>query len=228
MDNMPADLARISLADRPVGDVLGDIVEVAAREIPGADSVSITLLRGDRPFTAAYSSEMALHANEMQYGRGYGPCLDAGRGGVVLRIDDMRTEQRWPDYASEAAGHGVLSSLAIPLPYQGPVIGALDTYSARSHAFADPESLDLALTVAQVIAVSVANAHAHANVVEEAAHLRLAMEYRAVIEQAKGVLIAQRHVDADQAFEILRAASMRYNRKLHDIATGIVESAQRP
>jgi AmiR/NasT family two-component response regulator len=51
---------------------------------------------------------------------------------------------------------------------------------------------------------------------------------RAVIEQAKGVLIAQRHVDADHAFEILRAASMRYNRKLHDIATGIVESAQRP
>ncbi len=33
-------------------------------------------------------------------------------------------------------------------------------------------------------------------------------------------------MDADRAFEILREASMRYNRKLRDIATGIVESVQ--
>ena len=47
-----------------------------------------------------------------------------------------------------------------------------------------------------------------------------------MIEQAKGVLMAQRHVDAEQAFEILREASQRYNRKLRDIALGIVESTQ--
>ena len=119
MEHLPADLVRIPLADRALGDVLGDIITVAAREIPSAESASITLLRGDRPFTAAYSGEMALHANEMQYERGYGPCMDVGRGGVVLRIDDMRSEQRWPDYAAEVARHGVLSSLSIPLPYQG-------------------------------------------------------------------------------------------------------------
>jgi AmiR/NasT family two-component response regulator len=38
--------------------------------------------------------------------------------------------------------------------------------------------------------------------------------------------MAQRHVDAEQAFEILREASQRYNRKLRDIAVGIVESTQ--
>jgi AmiR/NasT family two-component response regulator len=52
------------------------------------------------------------------------------------------------------------------------------------------------------------------------------MDSRAVIEQAKGVLMAQRHVDADQAFDILREASQRYNRKLRDIAEGIVASTQ--
>jgi AmiR/NasT family two-component response regulator len=55
--------------------------------------------------------------------------------------------------------------------------------------------------------------------------MRLAMESRAVIEQAKGVLMAQRRIDADQAFEVLRDASQRYNRKLRDIALGIVSSA---
>jgi AmiR/NasT family two-component response regulator len=58
--------------------------------------------------------------------------------------------------------------------------------------------------------------------------MRLAMDSRAVIEQAKGVLMAQRHVDADQAFDILREASQRYNRKLRDIAQGIVASTQEP
>ena len=93
MDHLLHGLARISLADRPVGDVLTEIVQLSERGIPGAEAVSVTLVHGDQASTAAYSAEMALHAEELQYERGYGPCLDAGRGAVVLRIDDMGTEQ---------------------------------------------------------------------------------------------------------------------------------------
>ena len=74
--------------------------------------------------------------------------------------------------------------------------------------------------MAEVVAVAVANADAHWQLGEQARNMRLAMESRAVIEQAKGVLMAQRQVDAEQAFEILREASQRYNRKLRDIALG--------
>jgi GAF domain-containing protein len=170
---------------------------------------------------------MALIADELQYAKGYGPCMDAGRGGVLLRVDDMRTEVRWPDYVAHVVGKaGVLSSLSIPLPYQGSSIGALNNYSTRVAAFATPESLRAGLEVAEVIAVAVANADAHWQLGEQARNMGLAMQSRAVIEQAKGVLMAQRRVDADQAFEILREASQRYNRKLRDIATGIVESTQ--
>ena len=226
MEDLLRDLARIALADRPVGDVLAEIVQVADRGILGEEAVSISLVRGDDAFTAAYSSELALHAEEMQYERGYGPCLDAARGGVVLRVDDTRTEQRWPDYAAEVLRHGVCSSLTIPLPFQGAVIGALNVYSTRPETFATARALDAALTVAETIGVTVANAHAHARLGEEAVNLRRAMQSRAVIEQAKGVLMAQRGVGADQAFEILREASQRYNRKLRDIAAGIVDSVQ--
>jgi AmiR/NasT family two-component response regulator len=82
------------------------------------------------------------------------------------------------------------------------------------------------LQVAEAVAVAVGNAEAHAQLADQALNMRLAMDSRAVIEQAKGVLMAQRHVDAEQAFEILREASQRYNRKLRDIAFGIVESTQ--
>jgi GAF domain-containing protein len=227
VDEMLRELSRIVLVDRGLDDVLDDITRIAAQGIPGAEATSITLLRGEKAYTAAFHGEMALAADELQYEHGYGPCMDAGRGGVLLRVDDMLTETRWPDYVAHVTQTtDVRSSLSVPLPYQGSSIGALNNYSSRPGAFATPESLQAGLEVAEVVAIAVANADAHAQLGEQARNMRLAMESRAVIEQAKGVLMAQRHVDADQAFEILREASQRYNRKLRDIALGIVESTQ--
>ena len=224
---MLRNLNRVVLGGRPLSEVLDEIVTIAAQGIPGAEATSITLLRGEQAFTAAYSGDMALAADELQYERGYGPCMDAGRGNVVLRIDDMAEETRWPDYTKKVLGVGVRSSLSVPLPYQGSSIGALNNYSSQPAAFATPEALRAGIEVAEAVAVAVVNADAHAQVVDQAHHMRLAMESRAVIEQAKGVLMAQRGVDAQQAFDLLREASQRYNRKLRDIAVGIVESTQR-
>jgi GAF domain-containing protein len=218
-------LSRVVLVDRTLDEVLTDVTRIAAQGIPGAEATSITLLRDEKAFTVAHHGEMALAADELQYAHGYGPCMDAGRGGVLLRVDDMRTEERWPDYVAHVVrSTPVRSSLSVPLPYQGTSIGALNNYSTQPAAFASPDSLRAGLEVAEVVAVAVANADAHHQLSEQTRNMRVAMESRAVIEQAKGVLMAQRHVDAEQAFEILREASQRYNRKLRDIAVGIVES----
>jgi GAF domain-containing protein len=226
VDDLLRDLTRVALAGRTLDDILTEIVQIAARGIPGAESTSITLVKGDKAFTAAHSGQMSLAADELQYQEGGGPCMDAGRGGVVLRVDDMAKEERWPTYVARVVSTGVRSSLSVPLPYQGSSIGALNVYSTEPAAFASPESLEAGLEVAEVVAVAVANADSHWQLGEQARNMRLAMESRAVIEQAKGVLMAQRRVDADVAFEILRDASQRYNRKLRDIATGIVESVR--
>ncbi|TQN35355.1 GAF domain-containing protein [Blastococcus colisei] len=222
------ELSQVVFDDRSLSEILTDIVTIAARGIPGAEASSITLLRNDKAYTAAHHGDMALAADELQYEHGYGPCMDAGRGGVLLRVDDMRAEERWPDYVAHLLETTpVLSSLSVPLPYQGSSIGALNNYSTKPEAFASPESLRAGSDVAEVIAVAVANADAHAQLFDQARNMRLAMESRAVIEQAKGVLMAQRRVDAAEAFEILREASQRYNRKLREIAQGIVDGTQR-
>jgi GAF domain-containing protein len=227
VEDLLRQLSRVVLVDRTLTDVLTDLTRIAAQGIPGAEGTSITLIRNDEPFTAAHYGDMALAADELQYQHGYGPCIDAGRGGVLLRVDDMATEQRWPEYVAHVReATPVRSSLSVPLPYQGSSIGALNNYSSETSAFATPESLRAGLEVAEALAIAVANADAHWQLGEQARNMGLAMQSRAVIEQAKGVLMAQRHVDADQAFEILREASQRYNRKLRDIATGIVESTQ--
>ena len=226
MDDLLRELSRVTLVDRTLTDVLTEITRIATAGIPGAESTSITLIKDEKAFTAAHHGEMALAADELQYAKGYGPCMDAGRGGVLLRIDDVRTEERWPDYVAHAQETGVRSSLSVPLPYQGSSIGALNIYSTKPAAFASPEALEAGLETAEVVAVAVANADAHWRMSEQARNMRLAMESRSVIEQAKGVLMAQRHLTAEQAFEVLREASQRYNRKLRDIALGIVNGTQ--
>ncbi len=226
VDTLLRDLSRVVLAGRDLEQVLTEITAIAARGIPGAEAVSTTMLRGEKAFTAAYHGEMAMKADELQYAEDSGPCMDAGRGGVVLRIDDVRTEQRWPDYVAHAQEVGVRSSLSVPLPYQGSSIGALNIYSTKPAAFATPKALEAGLETAEVIAVAVANAESHWQLGEQARIMRIALDSRAVIEQAKGVLMAQRHVDAEAAFDLLRDASQRYNRKLRDIAVGIVDGVQ--
>jgi GAF domain-containing protein len=221
------DLTRVVLADRELSAVLTEITGIAEKGIPGADATSITLVKDDRGWTAAYSDDLALAADEVQYAEDSGPCLDAGRAGVVLRMDDVRTEQRWPGYIDRVQDTGVRSSLSVPLPYQGESIGALNCYSRTPAAFASDESLEAGRQVAEAIAVAVANAEAHAQLAEHARNMQLAMESRAVIEQAKGVLMAQRGVDADAAFDMLREASQRSNRKLREVAGGVVGSTRR-
>jgi GAF domain-containing protein len=186
--------------------------------------VSVTLIRGEEPFTAAYTGELALAADELQYERGYGPCVDAGRGGTVLRIDDMREETRWPEYAEKVSTRGVLSSLSVPLPIQDEYIGALNIYSAKARSFPD-EHIPAAETIASYAAVAVRNAHAFTRAADLARNLTEAMASRAAIEQAKGIIMHEQRCSADQAFAILTHVSQQANIKIRDIATQMVSQA---
>jgi response regulator NasT len=55
-------------------------------------------------------------------------------------------------------------------------------------------------------------------------NLQGAFGRRAVIEQAKGILMAHRGIDAETAFELLRDTSRRSGRKVGDVADAIVQS----
>jgi AmiR/NasT family two-component response regulator len=54
------------------------------------------------------------------------------------------------------------------------------------------------------------------------------MASRAVIEQAKGILIGGRRCNADEAFAILVRLSQHSGRKLHEVAQALVSQAIEP
>ncbi len=57
-------------------------------------------------------------------------------------------------------------------------------------------------------------------------NLQGAFGRRAVIEQAKGILMAGHSINADKAFELLREHSQRNGQKLADVAAAIVDNHQ--
>jgi AmiR/NasT family two-component response regulator len=52
------------------------------------------------------------------------------------------------------------------------------------------------------------------------------LESLPAIEQAKGVLIAEQGYSDEEAFDVLRVASMRENRKVRDLAADLVHRAR--
>jgi response regulator NasT len=58
----------------------------------------------------------------------------------------------------------------------------------------------------------------------EYSNLQGAFGRRAVIEQAKGILMARQGINAEKAFAMLREHSQHHGRKLADIAAAVVES----
>ena len=219
-----AELARLTLAEHSLDTVMATVAQLAKGTIPGASEVSVTLLQKGRATTVAATGTLAVAVDERQYARGTGPCLDCIAAGEPVRIDDMGTETRWFGYAQDAARDGVGSSLSIPVPVQREVGAALNIYSTSGHAF-DDSSLALAETFAAYAGVALANMHLYQAQGKVAEQLQTAMQSRAVIEQAKGLLVGQRRCTPEEAFDILIKLSQDTNRKLRDVAQALIDSA---
>lgn len=221
-----AELGRIKLSETDVDGVMSRVAALAKRALPGADEVSVTLVRGRTAYTAAFTGQLAMYLDERQYQSGHGPCLDASASKMTLSVSDMSNEPRWPDWATHAKDAGAHSSLSVGLPIEEQVTGALNIYSTKPYAF-DGDAIVLAQAFADYAAVALANAHLYDTTATLAQHMQAAMESRAVIEQAKGIIMGERRCTADDAFAILTKVSQESNRKVRDVAAALVNRAQR-
>jgi GAF domain-containing protein len=222
-----AELGRIKLHENDLDGVMRKIAELAKRAVAGVDEASVTLVSDRKARTAAYTGDVALALDERQYEEGGGPCLQAAASIATLSVPDLTTEKRWSGYVSRALEAGVHSSLSVGLPVHEKVTGALNLYAMERNAF-DDDAVTSAQTFAGYAAVALANAHLYDVTATLALHMEAAMASRAVIEQAKGIIMAERRCTPDEAFTILSNLSQDTNRKLREIATAMVADAQRP
>jgi GAF domain-containing protein len=221
-----AELGRIKLSDMSLDGVLDPVAVLVKRTIPGAAEVSVTLVRDRRAGTAAFTGHLAKALDEAQHERGHGPCLDASAAAAALSVPRTSDETRWPDWAQRALDAGVGSSLSIGLPLEEKVTGALNIYAVTPNAF-DEDAIAVAQTFAGYAAIALATSHPYDTTATLAQHMQAAMESRAVIEQAKGIIMGHRRCTPDEAFQILTELSQDTNRKVRDVAEALVTRAVR-
>lgn len=222
-------LGQLSLRELSMDSLLQTVAELASLVMPGTLEASVTLVVKGTPTTVASTGRLASELDERQYERDHGPCLHAARTGELTEVTDTRTDPRWPDYMRRAVEQGNLSSLSVPLAIDEAeqICGALNVYAREAGAF-DDESRAVAGRLGPYAAVAAGNMWSYRSARDMADNLQAALESRAVIDQAKGVLMERFKVSADGAFQLLSQTSMRVNRKVRDIAEELVTTGQLP
>ena len=116
--------------------------------------------------------------------------------------------------------------LASPVPYNQDAVGVVAVLSEKRRPWSAEEELAV-LAFTDLAAVLVASMMQGQQQSELAAQLQGALNSRAVIEQAKGVLIGQQGLSARAAYEQLRALARAERRKLVAVSAELVRNAAR-
>jgi GAF domain-containing protein len=218
------ELASALIAEVDLSDALARVASVAVRGVPAAEGASVTLL--DPPSSGA-SDDRAARADRVQSDEQNGPGVTAVAEGRTVVADDIAGDPRWAAWGARVAVEsGYRAVLVVPLMEGGGVLGALTLYAATPACF-DPDAVAGAELLAAPAEARVANVRAYLASLHVAEELRRGLVSRAVIDQAKGILMVQHGLTADQAFAVLTRFSQQENRKLRNVAADLVESSVR-
>ena len=221
------ELGTMSFAQHSLESVLQKVTDLAARVLPGDPATSVTIVRGGRAATVAASHPLARQLDEVQYGQGSGPCLQAATTGTVVELLDTATEQRWVPFPRVAAQRGCRGVLSFPLPPQETISGGLNVYARTSQPL-DEQPRGPAARFAACAVVPLSNTYLYETAVGRAESLRATLDSRAVIDQAEGILMERHRLTADQAFSALAQASMQTDTRVRGIAERFVATGEFP
>ncbi len=218
--------ALVQLAGLPAATdqrrVLSDVAVLLRRAVRPAAGASVTVGSPLEPTRLGSDSAGAQALDGLQLQAQEGPSPDAYRIGAAVSTPDVTTDPRWPALARLVAGTSAIRGvLAVPIDAAAPT-GVLTLYSSESHGLG-PASRRAAELMAAAVTGVLKNLAERESLQALAANLERALSSRAVIDQAKGILMARLGVDADGAFAQLVTASNRLNVKLRALAQLVVE-----
>lgn len=187
------------------------------------DAATATLRHDGILTSMAVTDQRCLAVDEAQYAAGDGPCID-----VLVPHDPViwtgeAGDDRWPVFQQAAEQVGILASLSMHVPIEEAIglEASLNLY-ARSPVEITEWQVRGAASFADQLAATIFSIEAHQATARLAAGLADAMRTRAVIEQAKGIIAAERRISPEEAFQLLVELSQHSNVKLHEVARRLV------
>jgi hypothetical protein len=193
----------------------------ATRQVPGCAGAGAVLWRDGEPVVVAASHPSLPALIEVQLSCGRGPMIDA-RGGEPVGSPDTLDETRWPEYAAAALRLGVRCSLSLAYPSGADVVG-LSLFGAR-RGMLGPDSVAAAERLVAFGGAVMGVASEYGEARRAAWQLRDAAESRAIVDQAKGVLMHALGCGAEEALARMRQISQARNMKVTDVAARIIDA----
>lgn len=218
-----AELTNLLAENSDLERCLRRVVDLAVQVVPRCHGAGVVTADPTGARTLAATDDRIWAIATYQYTENQGPGVEAIRYGEPRRIDDMAVEDRWPLFTTAASAQGLRSTLAMPLRMAGPASGALTWYAQTPHAF-DGVSHDLAAVFTFRSGLALSNSGLYFASQQLVQNLHEALASRAVIEQAKGILMAREECSSDRAFDILVSVSQRSDEKVRDVAARLVDS----
>ena len=214
------------MGDVTVAEALAKICDAAVGAEPKATRAGISMAVDARIGTYVFTHPDVEEIDKPQYDTGDGPCVEAFRTGETVIIRSTTEPGPYPEFRAAAASRGLLSVISSPMRTGTQTVGALNLYSPQGGAF-DETSAERLQAFSSQAGWLLVNHQAYWDARSLSENLRQAMESRAEIEQAKGIIMASTGCTADEAFAQLRSQSQTENVKLRAIAAEIVRRAQR-
>jgi GAF domain-containing protein len=219
-------LSRLPTSSLELEGLLTRVARYAVQAIPGADGAGLTLLEDDRPHTIVATAPFVSEIDDIQYGMGQGPCIQAAAEARPVLSGSLGGDPRWPRFGGRVARLGVHSVVSLPLIAHDGVVGAMNVYAHAKNSF-DERAAELGMVFAAPAAIAVQNAHALEQTRRLAAHLQTALETRGVVDRAVGIMMSRSGGTVAEAMDRLRELSQAEHRRLAVVAQHIVDEAVR-
>jgi PAS domain S-box-containing protein len=188
----------------------------------GVDGIGLMLADSQGRLCVAGGSDAAvlafLRAQEHAI---KGPSVHAFLLERAVPADDLAHDARWPQLADAATVHGLGAALAVPVGLYGGPVGAGLIVSATPRTWTDGDSAAAAAYASMLAALLELAAEAQRSAGLSARFQDL-LDGQALVEQAKGALMARRGIDAEAAADQLGQLARRSGRPLEEVAAGLL------
>jgi hypothetical protein len=176
---------------------------------------------GHHQGTLAASDVTVDVIEELQFGLGEGPSVDAYHRGAPVLEPDLNTTTRWPAFTGAALAAGVYAVFALPMQVGAAIVGALTLYRDRPGLLRQDELAD-ALLLADVATLAVLNMQAGTPLEALPWALRELSEHRTRVYQAMGMVSVQLDATLSESLARLRARAFVEDRAIGEVAGDVV------
>jgi hypothetical protein len=214
-----ASLLRLSTATEE--RALHQLAGLAANQVRGCSAASVGIWRADELTAEASSHPDATRLTQVQLDWDRGPMLDSVAGRVPVQCDDTLADRRWPQYASAAVRLGVRCSVTLCAGDEAVVV--LSLLGLRPGAMT-LEQLQMAQLVAAFSAALVGAVADYRDSRLTNVQLQDAAAGRALVDQAKGILMHALSCSADEALARIRDVSQRSNLRATEVAARVIDA----